>query len=202
MLAVSKSVPAERLRLAVAAGMDEFGENRVQDAEAKAGQLPGARWQLVGQLQANKAARAVVLFETIHSLDSLRLARRLSALVEARGGPRGRRLAVYLQVNVDDDPAKAGFGPADVERELPGLAGLPGLELLGLMTVGRLVRRPEDARPTFDRLRRLSERLRATDDRLGAGLSMGMSDDFEIAVEEGATVVRVGRAIFGDRPSL
>jgi len=182
--------------------MDEFGENRVQEAEAKAGRVPGARWQLVGQLQANKSARAVALFETIHSLDSLRLARRLSALVEARGGPRGRRLPVYLQVNVDDDPAKAGFGPDEVERELSELTGLPGLELLGLMTVGRLVGRPEDARPTFERLRRLSERLRAAHDRLGAELSMGMSDDFEIAVEEGATVVRVGRAIFGERPAL
>ena len=195
-------MPAERLRLAVAAGIGELGENRVQEAEAKAGQVHGARWHLVGQLQANKAARAVALFETIHSLDSVRLARRLNRLAEAGGGPSGRRLAAYLQVNVDDDPSKAGFGPAEIERDLAELADLPGLELRGLMTVGRLVRRPEDARPTFERLRRLSERLRTADDRLGAGLSMGMSDDFEIAVEEGATVVRVGRAIFGDRPAV
>lgn len=182
--------------------MGDFGENRVQEAEAKAGQLPSARWHLVGQLQTNKAGRAVALFETVHSLDSLRLARRLSRLAEAQAGPNARRLAVYLQVNVDDEPSKAGFGRAEIERELAELAGLPGLDLQGLMTVGRLVSRRQDARPTFERLRRLSERLRTADDRLGVGLSMGMSDDFEVAVEEGATVVRVGRAIFGERPAV
>src|SRR5207247_8720476 len=109
---------------------------------------------------------------------------------------------IYIQVNVAADPAKAGFSPDDLARGLPDLPALRGLRIEGLMTVGRLVGEPEDARPTFVRLRELSERLRATDSRVGAGLSMGMSDDFEVAVEEGATVVRIGRALFGERPPV
>jgi PLP dependent protein len=199
VLAVSKAVTAERLRLAIAAGISELGENRVQEAEAKASLVEGAHWHLVGHLQSNKAARALALFEQVHSLDSLGLAQRLDRLgAEASGG---RRLPVYLQVNVDDDSAKSGFAPARLEAELGELADLSNLELRGLMTVGRLVARDEQARSTFRRLRELSERLRASLPRLGGGLSMGMSDDFELAVEEGATVVRVGRAIFGDRPA-
>jgi pyridoxal phosphate enzyme (YggS family) len=197
VLPVSKSVDAGRLRAALAAGMTTFAENRVQEAEAKAAALPGARWQLVGHLQSNKAPRAVGLFEVIHSLDTLDLARRLDRLVrEAARAP----LAVYIQVNVDRDPSKTGMLPEDLAAALPELAGLDGLELRGLMTVGRLVGRAEEARPTFVALRELAERLRRREPRLGGGLSMGMSDDFEVAVEEGASVVRVGRAIFGDRP--
>jgi PLP dependent protein len=202
-LAVSKGVAVPRLRAALAAGILDFGENRVQEAEAKSGELTGAKWELVGRLQGNKAARALAVFETIHSVDSLELARRLDRLVLAGGGESSaRRLApVFLQANVDDDPAKAGFLPTALESALPALAALEGLELRGLMTVGRLVDRPEQARPTFAALRDLSLRLRQVNPRLGAELSMGMSDDFEVAVEEGATVVRVGRAIFGARPA-
>jgi uncharacterized pyridoxal phosphate-containing UPF0001 family protein len=110
-------------------------------------------------------------------------------------------LPVLLQVNVDADAAKAGYDPGSLERELAAILALPSLAVEGLMTVGRLVERPEEARPTFVALRSLSERLRGRDPRLGPALSMGMSDDFEVAVEEGATLVRIGRSIFGERPS-
>jgi hypothetical protein len=197
LLAVSKTVPPERLVEALAAGQQLFAENRVQEAEPKVARVPGARWHLVGHLQSNKVRRALELFEVIASVDSLELAGRLDRLA----GELGReRVPVYLQVNVDADPAKEGFAPERLEADLPVMADLPRLELLGLMTVGRLMTDPEDARPTFVRLRELSGRLRLAEPRLGAGLSMGMSDDFEVAVEEGTTLVRVGRAIFGERP--
>ncbi len=197
LVAVSKTVPAERLVSAVAAGLNILGENRVQEAEAKAALLSGVSWHLVGPLQSNKARRAIELFETIESVESAELARRLDRIAgELARSP----LPVYLQANVDLDPAKAGFSPQALERELPEIASLPNLRLSGLMTVGRLVATPEEARPTFARLRELSERLRAATPALGAGLSMGMTDDFEVAVEEGATLVRIGRALFGPRP--
>ena len=196
LVAVAKTVPAQPLAAAVAAGLTTLGENRVQEAEAKAPLLPGVRWHLIGPLQSNKARRAAELFDVIESVDSAELAGRLDRLAgESSRGP----LAVYLQVNVDRDPAKSGFSPDALEAEIPALASLPGLRLLGLMTVGRLAASVEEARPTFARLRRLSELLREREARLGPGLSMGMSADFEVAVEEGATVVRVGRALFGAR---
>lgn len=133
----------------------------------------------------------------IESVDSLKLAHRLDRADPAQGP--ASKLPVYLQVNVDGDAAKEGFAPAELEACIDELASLPGLELAGLMTVGRLVDRADDARPTFRRLADLSARLRARTSSLGPGLSMGMSDDFEVAVEEGATLVRVGRAIFGER---
>jgi pyridoxal phosphate enzyme (YggS family) len=195
LVAVSKTVPAERLSAAVAAGLTTLGENRVQEAEAKVAALPGVTWHLVGHLQLNKARRAVELFDTIESLDSLELAVRLDRLA----AELGRALPVYLQVNVDRDEAKAGFTPEGLGRDLAELAGLANLRLEGLMTVGMLVGTAEEARPTFVRLRELSERLRSEAGRLGTGLSMGMTDDFEVAIEEGATIVRVGRALFGER---
>ena len=216
LVAVSKTVPAERLRAAVAAGLVLLGENRVQELRQKAPYVPGATWHLVGHLQGNKARPALEICAAVHSLDSLELAERLDRLVAGgvgselrRGGRRdegGRPLAppplpVYLEVNVDRDPAKSGFRPEVLARELGTIAALPGLRLEGLMTVGRLGASAEAARPTFSALRRLGERLRGAEPRLGAGLSMGMSDDFEVAVEEGATIVRVGRAIFGERPT-
>jgi pyridoxal phosphate enzyme (YggS family) len=199
LVAVSKTVPPDRLRAATAAGLQLLGENRVQEAAAKIPQVPGARWHLVGPLQSNKAKRAVELFEAIESVDSLAIARRLDRL--AMEAPGGRRLSIFLEVNVDGDPAKAGFDPSSLERALPELLELAGLQVSGLMTIGRLVSDPEQARPTFRALRELSSRLLSSHAGLGPGLSMGMSDDFAVAVEEGATVVRVGRAIFGERPS-
>lgn len=197
LVAVSKTVPAEALRDAVAAGLDLLGENRVQEGAAKAPEVPGARWHLVGPLQSNKARRALEVFESIQSVDSVDLARRLDRLAgEVRPGAR---YPVLLQVNVDDDPAKAGFEPDDLERALEPVAGLEAIDVRGLMTIGRLADRPEDARPTFRALRALSERLRMAGAPIGPDLSMGMTADFDLAVEDGATIVRVGRALFGER---
>jgi pyridoxal phosphate enzyme (YggS family) len=196
LVAVSKTVAASRLSAAVAAGLTLLGENRVQEAESKAPLLPGARWHLIGPLQSNKARRAVELFEVIESVDSVELARKLDRLAgELDRAPLG----VYLQVNVDRDEAKAGFLPEALEAELPALAALSSISLLGLMTVGRLTDTVEGTRPTFVRLRELSGRLRGSVTGLGAGLSMGMTDDHAVAVEEGATLIRVGRGLFGER---
>ena len=199
-MAITKGVPPARVGEALRAGHDLFAENRIQEAEEKIATVADLgmgtpHWHLVGHLQSNKARRAVALFEAIHSVDSLDLASRLDRLA----GEAGRGLPVYLQVNVDLDPAKSGFQPDDLRNGLPALLDLPSLEPLGLMTVGTLAADPELARPTFRGLAALSRELRARDPRLGPGLSMGMSDDFEVAVEEGSTCVRVGRAIFGER---
>jgi PLP dependent protein len=197
LVAVSKTIPAPRLRAAVAAGLEVLGENRVQEGMAKAADVPGARWHLVGPLQGNKARRAIEVFECIESVDSVALAERLDRLTG--DAPGTSRYPVLLQVNVDDDPAKAGFQPDDLGPSIDRLAALEHLEIGGLMTIGRLVDTPEAARSTFRRLRDLSERWRAAGSGIGPGLSMGMSDDFEVAIEEGATIVRVGRALFGER---
>jgi hypothetical protein len=200
LVAVSKTVPAERLRAAVAAGHDLLGENRVQEAAAKIPLVPGPRWHLVGPLQANKGRRAVELFDMLEAVDSLALARRLDRIAgELRPG---RPLPILLEANVDADPAKAGFAPAALATALPELLALPNVAVHGLMTIGRLAADPEDARPTFAALRELALRLRAAHPGLGLELSMGMTDDFEVAVEEGATIVRVGRALFGERPAV
>jgi pyridoxal phosphate enzyme (YggS family) len=207
LVAVSKTVPAERVRAAVAAGLTTLGENRVQEAVGKIPSVPGASWHLVGPLQANKARRALEIFDLIETVDSLAIAARLDRIVrEIDGLPAdgpaapGDRRRVLLQVNVDADAAKAGFDPAALEGELDELAALEALDLAGLMTVGRLVASPAEARATFVALRRLSERLRARPgSRVGPGISMGMSGDYPIAVEEGATIVRVGTALFGER---
>ncbi|MBI3745825.1 MAG: YggS family pyridoxal phosphate-dependent enzyme [Chloroflexi bacterium] len=197
LVAVSKTVPVERLRAALAAGLTTFGENRVQEGVEKAALLPAASWHLIGPLQSNKARRAVEAFATIQSVGDAGLAARLDRLAgELRPG---RRLPILLQVNVDGDPAKSGFPPDDLASALPGVLAHPNLDVRGLMTVGRLVDHPADARPTFVALRHLAEALRPGNAGLGPELSMGMSDDFEVAVEEGATIVRIGRLIFGAR---
>jgi hypothetical protein len=197
LVAVSKTVEVSILAAAVEAGLTLLGENRVQEAESKAPAVPEAHWHMIGPLQSNKARRAVQLFDAIESVDCVDLARRLDRIA----GEIGRApLGVYLQVNVDRDAAKSGFTPEVLEAELPALIELPNLELLGLMTVGRLVSTAEEARSTFARLRDLSGRLSSRHPALRPGLSMGMTDDYPVAVEEGATVIRVGRAIFGARP--
>jgi pyridoxal phosphate enzyme (YggS family) len=216
LVAVSKTVDLGRLRSAIAAGFDVFGENRVQELASKVADLGDGseespstgrvEWHLVGPLQSNKVRAAVEAADVIESVDSVGLAQRLDRLVRDLGGlppeggvPRERRLPIYLQVNVDDDPAKFGFEVAELRAALESISGCLALEIAGLMTVGRLVADAEAARPTFVGLRRLSEDLRGKAPELGPGLSMGMSDDFAVAVEGGATVVRVGRAIFGAR---
>jgi pyridoxal phosphate enzyme (YggS family) len=197
LVAVSKTVAVERVRAAVEAGMTLFGENRVQEALAKVPEVPGARWHLVGPLQSNKARRAIEAFDMIETLDSVGLAQRLDRIA----GELGRAsMPVLLQVNVDRDAAKSGFAPDELEAAIADIRGLARLDVRGLMTIGREVARPEDARATFAGLRELGERLRGTWPGLGPELSMGMSDDYPVAVEEGATIVRVGRALFGERP--
>lgn len=198
LVAVSKTIAADALRDAVAAGLDLLGENRVQEALAKVPEVPGARWQLIGPLQSNKARRALEVFDSIATVDSVDLGRRLDRLVpEVRSETR---YPVLVQVNVDQDPAKAGFAPPDLEAALAELLELPHLAIRGLMTVGRLTTDPAETRGTFRGLRELAERCRARWPELGPELSMGMTDDFELGIEEGATIVRVGRAIFGERP--
>jgi pyridoxal phosphate enzyme (YggS family) len=197
LVAVSKTVPADALRDAVAAGLDTLGENRVQEALAKVAEVLGARWHLVGPLQSNKARRALEVFDVIESVDSVDLALRLDRL--AREVRPEMRVPVLLQVNVDRDPAKAGFEPDALRAAVDAVSALEALRLDGLMTIGRQVDHPDDARPTFRALRDLSMRLRDGGGALGPALSMGMTDDFEVAIEEGATIVRVGRALFGER---
>jgi pyridoxal phosphate enzyme (YggS family) len=203
VVAITKTVDAERVRAAMAAGFDAFGENRVQERATKAEALAATgdaagEWHLVGPLQSNKARKAIELFDVIQSVDSLELAQRLDRLA-AEVHP-GSRLRVLLQVNVDDDPAKSGFDPQELARDLPAILELRALAVEGLMTVGRQVETPDEARPTFVALRDLSKRLRTAHPGLGPELSMGMTDDYPVAVEEGATIVRIGRAIFGERP--
>ena len=197
LVAVSKTVPADALRDAVAAGLDLLGENRVQEAGAKVPEVPGARWHLVGPLQSNKAHPALDLFDAIESVDSVKLAQRLDRLVPET--KPGRRYPILIEVNVDRDPAKAGFAPDAVDAAMPALVELPHLDVRGFMTVGRLTTDPGEARRTFAGLRELAEGCRSRWPELGPELSMGMSDDFEVAIEEGATIVRVGRALFGER---
>jgi pyridoxal phosphate enzyme (YggS family) len=206
LVAVSKTVPADRVRAAIAAGQVAFGENRVQEAEAKIPAVGAGEWHLIGPLQANKVRRALEIVDVIESVDSVELARRLDRIVrELRGLPADgavpdeRRFPVLLQVNVDGDPGKNGFEPDGLAAALADLAALVALRLEGLMTIGRLALEPEAARPTFRALRELAESLRDTVPALGPALSMGMSDDYPVAVEEGATIVRVGRALFGER---
>lgn len=198
LVAVSKTVDAARLRHAVAAGLTILGENRVQEGVDKRPEVPGATWHLIGPLQSNKARRAIETFDVIESVASLDLGERLDRLAdEVRPG---QRLPILIQVNVDEDPAKSGVLPADVAGIAGRLVALPHLDVRGLMTIGRFGVANDVARTTFRGLRVLGVSLRERVPALGPELSMGMSDDFEVAVEEGATIVRVGRALFGERP--
>jgi pyridoxal phosphate enzyme (YggS family) len=189
LVAASKSQPPAALAEAFAAGIRVFGENRVQEAEPKIAALPGPRWHFIGRLQRNKARRAVELFELIHSVDSVRLAEALARLGEERGRP----VCVLVEVNLGGEATKGGFEVDELPEALAALAGRPGLEVQGLMTIPPPVDDPEQSRPFFRRLAELARRHDLPQ------LSMGMSDDFEVAIEEGATFVRVGTALFGER---
>jgi pyridoxal phosphate enzyme (YggS family) len=198
LVAVSKTVPAAVVQEAVAAGQRLFGENRVQEAAAKAPALgPGIEWHLIGHLQGNKAKAAVGLFSVVESLDSPALA----AELDRRAGQAGRRLRVLVQVRLGDEPTKSGAPPADAPALVELAAGLPHLELAGLMTIPPPPAVPEDSRRWFAALRELRERWDGAHCPPGTlrELSMGMSADYEVAVEEGATIVRVGSEIFGER---
>jgi hypothetical protein len=193
LVAVSKTVEAERVKDALDAGVAALGENRVQEAKAKVAALGHpVPWHLIGHLQTNKVKDALATFDVIQSLDHLDLAREL----ERRAAGMGRHVDVLLEVNVASEPQKSGFAPDAVAGALDVIAALAHLKVRGLMAIPPPVERAEDSRPAFRALRTLAERY-------GLGeLSMGMSGDFEVAIEEGATMVRVGTAIFGPRPPL
>jgi pyridoxal phosphate enzyme (YggS family) len=196
LVAATKGVAPEIVRQAVTLGITDLGENRVQEAETKIATLGRiAAWHLIGPLQRNKAGRAVELFDQIQTVDRLELAEALSR----RAQTAARALPVLVEVNVAMEAGKFGVTPEGLAALLDGARSLPGLELRGLMTIGPRVERPEEARGTFARLRELRDRARDTAGLPLDELSMGMSDDFEVAVEEGATMVRVGSALFGPR---
>jgi PLP dependent protein len=200
LVAVSKTHPAEMISAAIAAGVANLGENRVQEAEAKIVSLGrnAARWHLIGHLQANKARRAVTLFDVIHSVDSAALALLLDSLCEAENRAL---LPVFIQVDLAGEETKSGASADELEALAETIAGCGRLQLTGLMTLPPFFNDAENARPYFKRLRELRDGLKVKGcfgDRAGE-LSMGMTNDFEIAIEEGATMVRVGTAIFGDR---
>ena len=187
LIVVSKKVEPERIEEALAAGAIFFGESKVQEAKAKIPVVSGrARWQMVGHLQSNKTRDAVELFELIHSVDGMLLASELNKWAERAG----KTQAVLLEVNVSGEASKFGLKPEDVPAALEAMNGLSRLEVRGLMTIPPA---GKDARPFFRQLRELRDRLGLTE------LSMGMSHDFETAIEEGATMVRIGTAIFGER---
>jgi pyridoxal phosphate enzyme (YggS family) len=196
LVAVSKTVPVASIREAIAAGQTLFGENRVQEALAKIGEAgPDARWHLIGHLQTNKAKHAAGAFELIHGVDDRELAMEL----DRRAGAKGTTQPVLVQVNLAGEPTKAGAGEAELLPLVEAVAGRAHLELRGLMIIPPPADDPETSRPWFRRVRELRDRAASHLGRELPDLSMGMTDDFEVAVEEGATLVRVGRAVFGER---
>ena len=200
LVAISKTHPIETLRAAIEAGVSDLGENRVQEAEEKILALgrQAARWHMVGHLQANKARRAVGLFDVIHSLDSIALARRLDGLCAEENRSE---LSVLIQIDLGGEQTKTGIEPRELPALLDTLSDCRHLRLIGLMTLPPYFENPDCARPYFKTLRELRDELQNLGhfaERTGE-LSMGMSHDFEIAIEEGATMVRVGTAIFGER---
>lgn len=188
LVAVTKTFPADLILEAYELGLREFGENYVQEFEQKAPrvrQLEGARFHLIGHLQSNKSRRAGELFDVIQTVDAAKLARRLDAL--------GRRLEVMIEVKLSPEETKAGCAPEELGALVEAVRALPNLELKGLMTMPPWSEDAEQSRPYFRRLRELAEQHGLE------GLSMGMSHDLEVAIEEGATVIRVGTALFGER---
>jgi len=198
LLAVSKSHPPETIRAAVECGQIHFGENKIQEAKAKIPLCPGkARWQFIGHLQSNKVRDAVELFEMIQGVDSLAIAQEISK----RAVQAGKTMPILIEVNVAGEASKFGYAPEKLLAELNELNSLPKIEIHGLMAIPPFAPVAEKARPYFKKLRELKVECEKI---LGAPLphlSMGMSGDFEVAIEEGATIVRVGTALFGERLS-
>jgi PLP dependent protein len=202
LMAVSKTFPAESIREAYAAGLRVFGENRVQEFAGKAAavrDLHDAEWRLIGHLQTNKAAKAAELFDAVDSVDSLRMAEKLNGFAESAG----KTLSVLIEINLGGEPTKSGIPPGsdELEQIVQGAPRWGNLKIEGLMTVPPYTEDPEGSRPYFRQLRQIRESIAARAlPQIGmAVLSMGMSHDFEVAIEEGATCVRVGTAIFGLR---
>ena len=198
LVTVTKTVEPARIVEAIEAGVTCIGKNRVQEAERKfTDELPPVEKHLVGHLQTNKVRKALPLFDMIQSVDSVRLAREISSACQSTGTD----MDVLVEVNTSGEETKFGLRPDEVVEAVEEMADLPGLRVLGLMTIGAFLPDPEDVRPCFRRLRELRSTI---EERVIPGvsmehLSMGMTNDYEVAIEEGATMVRVGRAIFGER---
>jgi PLP dependent protein len=210
LLAVSKTHPPEALLEAAAAGLQHFGENRVEEGEWKIPEVNAAvsaplTWHMIGHVQSRKAKNVTPLFQVVHSIDSLKLADKFSRLMAEQGGT----LDVLLEMNVSGEVSKEGFAASNwgedsgvrepLWQEIGQIFELPGLRVRGLMTMAPIVPQPEDARPVFASLFALRNALAESFGVPLPDLSMGMSDDYEVAIEEGSTIVRVGRAIFGER---
>jgi len=196
LVAIAKTHPAEKVREAVEAGQTLFGESRVQEARAKIPELSSnIRWHFVGHLQKNKVRQALPLFEMIHSVDSLALAQDINRIAEEEGlYPR-----VLLEVNVAGEGSKFGFGPANLREQMEALLALPRLSIEGLMCIPPLAVESEDSQKFFVQVRELRDSLEKEFNMKLPQLSMGMTQDFPIGIQEGATLVRVGTAIFGER---
>ena len=210
IVAVSKTFPFDAIRTAYDAGLRHFGENRVQEWETKQPRVADLRatWHLIGHLQGNKARRAANLFDRVDSVDSLALAQKLDAAFVAEPGAKNaepnsvaprNRLQVLIEVKSGDEATKSGVQESDVPSLAESVAGLAHLELLGLMTIPPFLDDPKQVRPYFSRLRELHDDLVRRLNVPLPVLSMGMSHDFEIAIEEGATEIRIGTALFGER---
>jgi len=198
LVAVTKTHPPELLRTAIAAGLRDLGENRVQELDAKVGELgrEAATWHLIGHLQRNKAARAVALCDLLHSVDSLRLAEAVSAAA----GKAGVVARVLVQVNASGEETKGGFTAAQAAEAVDRICRLPAIRVEGLMTMAPFTADERVIRSTFAATRKaLEDAARQVPGMAGRQLSMGMSNDYELAVEEGATLVRVGSVLFGER---
>jgi pyridoxal phosphate enzyme (YggS family) len=199
LLAVSKGKPPEMIRAAADAGLTLFGESKVQEAKAKIPLCPGKlRWQMIGHLQSNKCRDAVHFFEMIQSVDSLSLAQEINKCANNAA----KTMPILLEVNIAGESSKFGYRPEQLLSELEQINALPKIEIHGLMTIAPWTKEPEKVRPIFQRLRELKTKCEQI---LGAPLpqlSMGMSGDFEIAIEEGSTLVRIGTALFGARRSV
>ena len=196
LLVVSKTWPVEVVSDAVDAGQVLFGENRLQEGEEKIPNLPhDLEWHFIGGLQRNKIRRVLPLFPVIHSLASMKLARFTNRVA----GELGLTSKIYLEVNIGAEESKHGFSPDELRGSIEEMSELTNLDWQGLMCIPPRAATPEDARPWFAKVRELQEELEATSGQKLPGLSMGMSGDFEVAIEEGSTIVRVGSAIFGPR---
>jgi pyridoxal phosphate enzyme (YggS family) len=199
LVAASKSQPVESLRHAVSCGIRLFGENRVQEGRDKAAQLPGLTWHLLGPLQSNKVRMALEVFSTLHALDRPSIV----TAVDREAGRQKRRVAAFVEVNLALEPSKHGFAPADLLSQRELFESVEHLDLLGLMAIPPPGAEAEASRPWFHQLAALRDQIGSSQRWPGfvGALSMGMSDDFEVAIEEGATHVRVGTSLFGARPA-
>lgn len=198
VIAVTKTVPIEAMRAAYAAGIRDFGENRVQEAEVKRAalaDLTDVTWHLIGHLQSNKAKSAIELFDWIQSVDSLKLAQRLDRLAQEHN----RHPQICLQVKLLSDPNKAGFSVEELWQALPELAALPHLQIRGLMVIPPLDLEPSETLKVFQQAKELAEKIQIQSHLQLDQLSMGMSDDYGLALQAGATMIRPGRILFGAR---